>query len=1211
MIKRWLFAYRYTLLAIASTLLFLFHYKQTFRQPVDKAKDEFQHQFWDYEKKADELLSRLSESQFNGSNPWLNASSVNKNLFVHVYRNDSLIYWSSNQLPINRFSDIHFPSDGILHLQNGWYYSKTKKKDNQLFCVSFLIKQEFAYENDYLNNSFSPIFKFPFKAAISFETNPDFSIYSLDGKQLFSLNITQEFEDGTAENISCLLLLLIALSLWLGRIYTVMKKMAVFWLVLVLLVVIGIRIGAYTINWSTLFSENRMFDPSLFGLNSLFPTFFDFLLNTLFIGFTIFSLHLLTRKFKKSNSKINWGIFVGLGFYYYVVINLISGLVESSSIPLAIHRLFDLNAYSILSLVGIGILLFSYFTVMRYCLLEFRSTGISPFMTIGIGAFIAIFTFGYEWYVEDVQEWTLFFPFIFISLLEAFHHFKNRSNQLTFGIVFLSLFSLLISYQLAVLNQRKENADKALFADQLSTEQDIVTEVEYASIVPKIQDDQLIQRLISTPFNISYADIEDGLERRIFNGYWERYDLNFFLFDSIGNPIIPGTDGQKESFETLGKLINNHGVRSEIDSNIYFIADFTGQLSYIIKQPVKGRNGEQAQLFCTLKSKKIPEEIGFPRLLISSQSQVLATLNHFSLAKYHDNRLVSSYGEFNFPSTAFLFLNSTKRRDMTLLNEGYAHYIVRKSNLDILVLSTKAYSWKDGASSFSYIFSFFGLLFLPLLLRFRSISIVNRSLNLSVKIQLLLIGLVFISLFAFSWGSGIFVQKQYTALSSELIQEKLESIEMELGSTMGREKQLSLMDKNNFIEATLQRLSNVFKTDINFYDPNGFLLATSRPRVFNSGLLSEQMNPRSMFAFKIGNKSSFSHNETIGKLSYVSSYLPFYSNEGKLLGYLNLQQFGQQQASERQLQQFLISIIHIFMVLLAVSILIALFISNWLTSPLRMLQRNFANVRLGQTNQRIVYKQEDEIGTLVRNYNKKLDELEEAARQLTLSERESAWRDVAKQVAHEIKNPLTPMKLSVQHLLRTFDIENPDSKNRLTRVLESLIEQIDALSRIADEFSNFAKMPPPDVIEMDLLPVIRNVISIYQQETDSIIELNTTLNEIIIEADREQMVRVLNNLVKNAIQAIPNDKKGLLQLNIDKKEENYCLTIQDNGIGIPSQELNRIFVPYFTTKSKGSGLGLAIVKQIVENHNGTISVESTVGEGTCFIILLPQKNRIT
>ena len=1211
MIKRWLFAYRYLLLAFASTLAFLFHYNQTYRQPVEKVLDEFQHQFWEQEKKANKLLTELSSTKFNANKPWLTNAISNRQLNLHVYRNDSLIYWSSNQLPVNRFADIHFPTDGILHLQNGWYFSKTTRKNNLLYCVTFLIKREYVYQNDYLINSFSDALNFPLNATITFESNPDYSIYSLEGKQLFSVVLSNEPVDRSMSGITSIMLLLISTALLLGRAYFLQKRISVKYALVLVSIICCLRFGAYFIDWNVVFPGNMVFDPSLFGLNTIFPTFFDLLLNTLFGSYLLFSLNSIVSQIKRKKSWMNWLLFVLLGIFFYFIVSLSSGLVENSSIPLAIHRLFDLNIYSLFSVIAIGIALFTYFTTVRQTLLHFKSNGTSALKTIGIGALVAFVTFSIEWYLTGKTEWMLLFPVLFIATIEGFQRIKRKANQLTFGIVFLSLFSLEVAYMLAVFNQRKENADKELFADQLSTEQDIVTEVEYASIAKKIQEDQLIQRLISSPFNISYSDIEDGLDRRIFSRYWERYDLNFFLFDSDGKSIILGSEGQKESYETLTKLIREHGVRSEIDSNIYFISDFTEQLSYVIHQPIKGKNGEKAQLFCTLKSKKIPEEIGFPRLLISSQSQVLASLSHFSLAKYHDNRLMSRYGEFTYSSTAFPYTQSAIKSHSTLFWDGYSHYIVRKSNRDLLVLSTKAFNWKDSLTSFSYIFSFYGLLFLPFLLQFRSISLVNRSLNLSVKIQLLLIGLVFMSLLAFTWGSGIFVQKQYTALSSELIQEKLESIEMELGSSLGKEKFLSAADKGNFIESKLKRSSKIFKTDINFYDPSGFLVATSRPRVFNSGLLGEQMNPESMTAFKIGNKSSFSHTEKIGKLSFVSSYLPFYSTNGFLLGYLNLQQFGQQQESEQQLQQFLLSIIHIFLVLLAISIIIALFISNWLTSPLRMLQRNFASVRLGQTNQRIVYLQEDEIGALVKNYNKKLDELEEAARQLTISERESAWRDVAKQVAHEIKNPLTPMKLSVQHLLRTFNPEKEDSKERLIRVLESLIEQIDALSHIADEFSNFAKMPPPDFAEMDLLPVIQNVMAIYQQETNAKIELETDLKETHVLADREQMVRVFNNLIKNAIQAIPSDKNGEIRIRIDAEKENYKIRISDNGIGMEQSQLNRIFVPYFTTKSNGSGLGLAMVKQIVENHNGTITAESAIGTGSCFHLLIPQKNRTT
>ena len=478
--------------------------------------------------------------------------------------------------------------------------------------------------------------------------------------------------------------------------------------------------------------------------------------------------------------------------------------------------------------------------------------------------------------------------------------------------------------------------------------------------------------------------------------------------------------------------------------------------------------------------------------------------------------------------------------------------------------------------------------------------------SLAVKIQLVLIGLVFMALLAFGWGSGIFVRDQYNRYTNDVIREKLASVELELKTKLGEKNHLSISTDGNYMEYLLQKFSRVFVTDINLYDPSGFLMASSRPKVFNMGLLSEQMNPSAFYSFHVRNKSEYVHDENIGELNYASAYMPFVNNEGKMLGYLNLQHFGQQKDFEFQIQGFLVAIVNVFMLLLAVSIVLAVFISNWLTAPLRLLQENFANIRFGKANTRISYDKEDEIGALVKDYNQKLDELEYTAQQLAQSERESAWREMAKQVAHEIKNPLTPMKLSIQQLLRVYDPNDPNSEKKLQKVAGSIIEQIDALTNIANEFSNFAKMPKPDEISLDLVPLLENVIEVFLQEINCKIEFKCTESSIMIHADKDQMVRTFNNLIKNAIQSIPEDRQGLIRITVLATGKKVRIEVADNGCGIPEDMRSKIFVPYFTTKSTGTGLGLAMVRQIIENHRGTIDFESTENVGTTIIIELPQ-----
>jgi nitrogen fixation/metabolism regulation signal transduction histidine kinase len=282
-------------------------------------------------------------------------------------------------------------------------------------------------------------------------------------------------------------------------------------------------------------------------------------------------------------------------------------------------------------------------------------------------------------------------------------------------------------------------------------------------------------------------------------------------------------------------------------------------------------------------------------------------------------------------------------------------------------------------------------------------------------------------------------------------------------------------------------------------------------------------------------------------------------------------------------------------------------ISNWLTAPLRLLSQKVATLKFGGENQKIAYDGNDEIGTIVKAYNLKLEELEAAALQLAKSERESAWREMAKQVAHEIKNPLTPMKLGIQHLLRSYDPTIDGSKERLERVLNSVIEQIDGLTRIANEFSNFAKMPEPQKEAIDLLSVIQNTVTLFEIEDDCTLTIETKETNILLKLDKNQWIQVFNNLIKNAIQSLNERKEGKVKIRIEKDilKNEVRIEVSDNGKGIPTEQLDKIFIPHFTTKSTGSGIGLSVVKQIVENHGGKISFESIENEGTTFSIVLP------
>jgi len=270
-----------------------------------------------------------------------------------------------------------------------------------------------------------------------------------------------------------------------------------------------------------------------------------------------------------------------------------------------------------------------------------------------------------------------------------------------------------------------------------------------------------------------------------------------------------------------------------------------------------------------------------------------------------------------------------------------------------------------------------------------------------------------------------------------------------------------------------------------------------------------------------------------------------------------------------------------------------------------VIQENLQKMELGKHNEPIYYRRNDEIGSLVREYNKKVDELAVSADLLARSERESAWREMAKQVAHEIKNPLTPMKLNIQHLQRARG-KGKEYNEYIERVTATLIEQIDNLSNIATEFSNFAQIPNARNQVFELAGQLKKVIDLFATDERAKIKFDCKGFELLkVNADREQLSRAIINLIKNAIQSIPDDKTGNICVSLNRRDHMAVIAVSDDGLGIPVELREKLFSPSFTTKTSGMGLGLAIVKNIVENFSGKIWFETESGIGTTFYIEIP------
>ncbi len=406
------------------------------------------------------------------------------------------------------------------------------------------------------------------------------------------------------------------------------------------------------------------------------------------------------------------------------------------------------------------------------------------------------------------------------------------------------------------------------------------------------------------------------------------------------------------------------------------------------------------------------------------------------------------------------------------------------------------------------------------------------------------------------------------------------------------------------LEDLVKEVSGIHGVDVNVYDLNGDLQVSSEASVYAKGVLSKKMDPVAYYRLSRLNQIEHVQEEHIANLSYLSIYAPVRDKEGRVYAYLSIPYFTSQPELDQEISNFIVTIINLNAFILLIAGLIALFITNRITRSFSLISDKMKEVNLGRMNEEIIWNRNDEIGDLVKEYNKMVAKLEESAEALAKTEREGAWREMARQVAHEIKNPLTPMKLSIQYLQKSINSNHPNVKELSSNVASTLVEQIDHLSKIAADFSQFANISYTNMEEFDLHEVLRSLQELYRSDENIEFMWRPLPYRIIVNADKTQMNRLFTNLFANAVEACEG-RQCRIEVSEQLMEGKIRISIRDNGEGIPEETQSRIFMPNFTTKSSGTGLGLAMCKGIVEQLKGKIWFETQKGHGTTFHVELP------
>ncbi|HEX5669363.1 MAG TPA: HAMP domain-containing sensor histidine kinase, partial [Chitinophagaceae bacterium] len=410
---------------------------------------------------------------------------------------------------------------------------------------------------------------------------------------------------------------------------------------------------------------------------------------------------------------------------------------------------------------------------------------------------------------------------------------------------------------------------------------------------------------------------------------------------------------------------------------------------------------------------------------------------------------------------------------------------------------------------------------------------------------------------------------------------------------------------NDQLANSIADIAGIHNVDVNLYNSHGSLAVSSQPLVYNKGILSRMMDPVAFYNMKTLRKIQHVQNERAGKLKYLSIYVPLKDEQRNVQGYINIPYFTSSRDLNQEISNFLVTLLSLNAFIFLISGVISVFLTNRITQSFSWIGEKMREINLGKHNEEISWTRKDEIGGLVSEYNKMVKKLEQSAVDMAKTEREGAWREMARQVAHEIKNPLTPMKLSIQYLQKAIDNNAPNVKELSSSVARTLIEQIDHLSKIASEFSQFANIGNSRAEEFDLHETIHSLVLLHSSQDQAIIDWKPLGRKLMVRADRTQINRLFTNLLQNAVEAIPEDTKGEIVVTEEVINNEVVIGVSDNGSGIPEEMESKIFSPNFTTKTSGTGLGLAMCKGIVENAKGRIWFNTCPGNGTTFHVALP------
>ena len=725
-------------------------------------------------------------------------------------------------------------------------------------------------------------------------------------------------------------------------------------------------------------------------------------------------------------------------------------------------------------------------------------------------------------------------------------------------------------------NESDENADMERFAEVIADESDYDFESAATIFIEKIKNDQNVNGWFE---NIIPSDdsIFNYLKIQYFNQIelLKDYTTTFAVCD---NETLIKLDDDTEVIcnDWFVNLLDKND-KTVINDNLVLVDDPTTDTYYLIAIDFPGNHSIFLEFY---KDKNI-------------NRFATDNLKNYSFSIYKNNILDYKFGNYLYPNSLKNFISQD---DGIHKGNRYKHLILNVLNHNKTVVVTIEYErWLRFVAPFSIIFFALLLSYFLYLYFYEGRTYFHKSFHGKMQITILLT--LTLSFFIVGFVSFLFLNNN--------IKKKTEITQYKQANIIRNRLETTILDENSLTNNEyLHGLAEIFICDINIYDLDGNLINSTLGDHAHEGDY-QTINDNAYKTICGEGAGYLMQTEFYGDEKCSSYYFPILDKNNELIAVLNVPYFNSDSEYDDRISNFIINYINIIIILLCITSIIMILITRKTLKPLKIIEEQMGKINLEGNNEPINFEGHDEIGALVQQYNNMCQQLEIAANKLARNERENAWREMARQVAHEIKNPLTPMRLNIEYLQMLWERKDPNFEANFKETLNSLLEQIETLSKIATAFSNYAKLPENTPISFDLSELLKSTIKLYDVEKNiSITLIYNEKEEWPLFADRNNLGRVFGNIIKNAIQAIGSDK-GHIEVTLNKLRERYKVQISDNGCGIKDEDKNKVFFPNFTTKSSGMGVGLSVSQNIVQAMGGNITFSSKVGIGTVFIIDIP------